>query len=84
MNSGYRLPTRFLTLFSDRTGSTFFVEALDFYPGAETRPLQASTLKPTSDRLRDAITKFDELRSRYIGPPYEQMSDKVVIRRGAS
>jgi hypothetical protein len=84
MNSEYRYLTGFLILVSGRTGSTFLVEVLDFHPGAETRPFQASTLKATSDDLPGAIAKFDELRSRYIGTRYEQMFDEVVIPRGAS
>ena len=38
-------------------------------------------IKNTRDDLREAIINFDELRSHYIGTPYENMFDEVIISR---
>ena len=35
--------------------------------------------KNTNDDLREAVSNFDELRSHYIGTPYEQMFDEVLV-----
>jgi hypothetical protein len=36
--------------------------------------------KATSDDLRDALSNFDELRSRYEGTGYEPLFDEVLVR----
>jgi LPS sulfotransferase NodH len=41
-------------------------------------PVQGGSIKNTSDDLREAVSNFDELRSHYIGTPYEQMFDEVL------
>lgn len=42
--------------------------------------VEGSTLKITSDDLRDVIVNFDELRAKYVGTPYEMMFDEVIQR----
>jgi LPS sulfotransferase NodH len=42
-------------------------------------PVQGGSIKNTSDDLREAVSNFDELRSHYIGTPYEQMFDEVLV-----
>ena len=42
---------------------------------------QGKCLKNTSDDLREVIINFDELRSRYIGTPYESMFDEITISK---
>jgi hypothetical protein len=42
-------------------------------------PVQGGSIKNTSDDLREAVSTFDELRSDYIGTPYEQMFDEVLV-----
>lgn len=41
------------------------------------KPLAGKTLKHTSDKLRDVLVNFDELRARYLGSEYEAMFDEV-------
>ena len=47
--------------------------------GLPPAPIQGSTLKNTSDDLREVVTNFDELRARYTGTPYEAMFDEVLV-----
>ncbi len=47
--------------------------------GLPPAPLEAATLKNTSDDLRDVITNFTELRARYAGTRYEPMFDEVLV-----
>jgi LPS sulfotransferase NodH len=42
-------------------------------------PLEAATLKNTSDDLRDAIANFDEVRAHFGGTRYEPMFDEVLV-----
>jgi LPS sulfotransferase NodH len=46
-------------------------------------PVEAKTLKHTSDDLRDVILNFDELRGRYAGTRYESMFDEVLAPQAA-
>jgi hypothetical protein len=46
--------------------------------GVEPRPVAGSTLKNTSDDLRESVSNFDELRGRYAGTEYEAMFDEVL------
>jgi LPS sulfotransferase NodH len=43
------------------------------------KPVQGSTLKHTKDNLREVVINFDDLRSRYVGTPYEEMFDEVLV-----
>jgi hypothetical protein len=43
------------------------------------QPVQGKSIKNTSDDLREAVSNFDELRSRYVGTSYEQMFDEVLV-----
>ena len=45
------------------------------YLGLPPAPIQGTTLKNTSDDLREVVTNFDELRARYAGTRYEPMFD---------
>jgi LPS sulfotransferase NodH len=49
------------------------------YLGLPPAPLHASTLKNTSDDLRDVVTNFAELRARYTGTRYEPMFDEILV-----
>lgn len=47
--------------------------------GLPPAPIQGTTLKNTSDDLREVVTNFDELRARYAGTRYEAMFDEVLV-----
>ncbi|MEN4012633.1 MAG: hypothetical protein ROW48_11400 [Bellilinea sp.] len=42
-------------------------------------PVEAKTLKNTSDDLRNAVLNFDELKAKYSGTPFEAMFDEVIV-----
>jgi hypothetical protein len=46
--------------------------------GTAPLPVQGITLKNTRDNLREAVLNFNELRTRYVGTPYEPMFDEVL------
>lgn len=48
--------------------------------GVAPRAVEGSTLKNTSDDLRESVRNFDELRSRYAGTEYASMFDEVLAR----
>ena len=54
----------------------FFASVLEFLH-VKSVPMQGRTLKNTSDDLREVITNFDELRTRYAGTRYESMFDEI-------
>ncbi|MBN2378097.1 MAG: hypothetical protein JXD22_16990 [Sedimentisphaerales bacterium] len=59
-----------------------FMRRLIEFLGAEWQPLNSSILiKAVSDDLRNSVANFDELRSRYIGTPYEAMFDEILNQR---
>ncbi len=41
--------------------------------------MKVKCIKNTSDDLRKVIMNFDELRSHYIGTPFELMFDEVLV-----
>jgi hypothetical protein len=47
--------------------------------GVRFEPTQSKCYKNTSDDLREALSNFHELRSHYVGTPYEQMFDEVLV-----
>jgi LPS sulfotransferase NodH len=47
--------------------------------GVRSEPVQGGSIKNTSDDLREAVSNFDELRAHYVGTPYEQMFDEVLV-----
>ncbi len=47
--------------------------------GVDPRAVGASTVKNTSDDLRESVENFDELRARYVGTEYEAMFDEVLL-----
>jgi LPS sulfotransferase NodH len=55
------------------------LERVFSFLGVRFEPVQAGSIKNTSDDLREAVSNFDELRSHYIGTPYEQMFDEVLV-----
>jgi hypothetical protein len=63
-------------LLMDESG--LFTKILSFL-GLEHVEMKGNFLKVTSDDLRYAVKNFDELRSYYIGTPYEPMFDEVLI-----
>jgi LPS sulfotransferase NodH len=73
------LPTLWLDyedLLVDRR-ATF--ERVCSFLGVRFESVHGRSIKNTSDDLREAVSNFDELRSRYIGIPYEQMFDEVLV-----
>jgi len=46
--------------------------------GVPVREVTGSTLKNTSDDLRESVANFDELRAEYVGTEYESMFDEVL------
>jgi hypothetical protein len=73
-----RLPTLRLdyeTLLTERTRT---IEDLCTFLGVQRLPLRGVALKNTADNLREAVTNFDELRSRLQGTRYVQMFDEVL------
>jgi hypothetical protein len=48
--------------------------------GVPAMPVKGSTLKNTSDDLRESIANFEDLRARYVGTEYEPMFDEVLQR----
>ena len=47
--------------------------------GVEYKHVKGKCMKSTNDDLRNVIINFDELRSHYIGTPYEPMFDEVLV-----
>ena len=47
--------------------------------GLPPSPMGGSTLKNTSDDLRDVVLNFDDLRARYAGTRYAPMFDEVLV-----
>jgi len=41
--------------------------------------MRGKALKNTSDKLCDVLLNFDEIRSNYVGTPYEQMFGEVLV-----
>jgi LPS sulfotransferase NodH len=73
------LPTLWLyyeDLLVDRRAT---LERVFSFLGVRFEPVQGGTIKNTSDDLREALSNFDELRSHYIGTPYEHMFDEVLV-----
>ena len=70
------LPLYYEDLTTNQSG--FLDRVFDFL-GVEPHTVQGSTLKITSDNLSEALSNFDELRSRYVGTQYEEMFDEVLI-----
>jgi hypothetical protein len=55
------------------------LERVFSFLGVRYQPVQGRSIKNTSDDLREAVSNFDELRSSYVGTPYEQMFDEVLV-----
>jgi LPS sulfotransferase NodH len=55
------------------------LERVFSFLGVRFEPVQGGSIKNTSNDLREAVSNFDELRSRYVGTPYEQMFDEVLV-----
>lgn len=70
------LPLFYEDLIKDEKG---FLDNVFEFLGVEPKTVEGSTLKITSDNLREAIENFDELRAQYIGTQYEPMFDEVLI-----
>jgi hypothetical protein len=49
--------------------------------GVKNRSVKPKCIKTTSDDLRDVVANLDELRSHYLGTPYERMFDEVLVTR---
>jgi LPS sulfotransferase NodH len=76
---GMELPTLWLNyedLLVDRRAT---LDRVFSFLGVRVEPVQGGSIKNTSDDLREALSNFDELRSHYIGTPYEQMFDEVLV-----
>lgn len=73
------LPTLWLyyeDLLVDRRAT---LELVFSFLGVRFEPVQGGSIKNTSDDLREAVSNFDDLRSHYLGTPYEQMFDEVLV-----
>lgn len=57
--------------------NAFLSEVFDFLE-VKPAPVKGKTYKNTSDDLREVLTNFDELRSRYEGTDFESMFDEVL------
>lgn len=57
-----------------------FLETVYRFLDVAYRPVRATSLKNTSDDLRQVLLNFDELRTHYAGTPYEAMFDEVLVR----
>ena len=55
------------------------LERVFSFLGVRFEPVQGGAIKNTSDDLREAVSNFDELRSHYVGTPYGQMFDEVLV-----
>lgn len=73
------LPTLYL-FYEDliKHSQTTFEEIFAFLE-VQSHPLEASCIKNTNDNLREEILNFDDLRSCYVGTPYEEMFDEVIV-----
>ena len=56
-----------------------FLQKICSFVGVKYRALKGKTFKNTTDNLRDVILNFDELRSQYVGTPYEPMFDEILV-----
>ncbi len=55
------------------------LERVFSFLGVRFEPVWGRCNKNTNDDLREAVSNFDELRSHYVGTPYEQMFDEVLV-----
>jgi LPS sulfotransferase NodH len=55
------------------------LERIFSFLGVRFEPVRGGSIKNTSDDLREALSNFHELRSHYVGTPYEQMFDEVLV-----
>jgi hypothetical protein len=74
-----QLPTLYLYYENLLVDQRETLEQVFSFLGVRSEPVQSGTCKNTSDDLREAVSNFDELRSRYVGTPYEQMFDEVLV-----
>lgn len=72
------LPTLSLDYETLLTEPARTIEGLCTFLGVKRLPLRGVALKNTADNLREAVTNFDELRSRLQGTRYVQMFDEVL------
>jgi len=56
-----------------------FLDGIYSFLEVPPRVVEGSTLKITSDDLRQVIENFDEIRANYVGTEYEVMFDEVLI-----
>ncbi|GAP10771.1 stf0 sulphotransferase [Bellilinea caldifistulae] len=47
--------------------------------GVDPFPVEGKTLKNTSDDLREVVLNFEQIRSKYLGTPFESMFDEVLV-----
>ena len=57
---------------------TVFLQEIYSFLNVGFAPVEGSTLKITSDNLKEVILNFDDLRSKYAGTVYEPMFDEVI------
>jgi hypothetical protein len=73
------LPTLFLNYEDLLVDQRATLERVFSFLGIRFEPTQSKCHKNTSDDLREAVSNIDELRTRYVGTPYEQMFDEVLV-----
>jgi hypothetical protein len=73
------LPTLFLYYEDMLVDQRAILDRVFSFLGVRFEPTQSKCHKNTNDDLREAVSNFDELRSHYVGTPYEQMFDEVLV-----
>jgi len=75
-----KLPTLKLYYEDLLQNETQFIQEIFDFLEVIPKPVQGKTLKHTSDDLREVIINFDELRSKYVNTPYEEMFTTLSIK----
>jgi LPS sulfotransferase NodH len=76
---GLELPTFSLYYEDLLVNEQATLEQVCSFLDVEFEAIKGGCIKNTSDDLREAVVNFDELRSHYIGTPYEPMFDEVLL-----
>lgn len=74
-----RLPSLYLSYEDLLEKKDITFERIFSFLKVEPQMLNASCFKNTSDNLSQEILNFDEVRSYYVGTPYEEMFDEVLV-----
>ena len=61
------------------TDKTRTLEKIFSFLKIPNKSVQEKTIKNTSDDLREVVLNFDELRAQYVGTPYLEQFDEVLV-----